>query len=324
MNGLSFYLLKEEDYFNEMENIVKPYLQKYEKSSYFSAYDNNKIFYKYYISKNHKANIVITHGLNEFSEKYLEMIYYFLRYNYNVFILEHRGHGYSFRELEDMSISHINSYKEYVSDLYDFINKVVLYNSNNLPLFLYAHSMGGAIGSLFLMKYPDVFNKAILTSPMIYPKTANIPSSLTKFITKMFLLFGKGKDRVFVHREFNPEAPYETSNSTSVERFNYFMNTKRNNRMYFNSSTSYRWVYESLKITKIMLNRTNVEKINAKTLLLVAENDETVKKDKQIDFSKMVKDIKIKEIKGSKHEIYLSNNNVLKNYLEEIFMFLEE
>ena len=299
-------------------------MQKYEQSSYFPADDNNKIFYKYYITENHKANIVISHGLNEFSEKYLEMIYYFLKSDYNVFFIEQRGHGYSYREVEDTSISHINSYKEYVSDLYCFINKIVLYNSNNLPLFLYAHSMGGAIGTLFLMKYPDIFNKAILTSPMIYPKTANVPSSLTKFMTKMFSLFGKGKDRVFVHREFNPEAPYETSNSTSVARFNYFMNTKRNNRMYFNSSTSYRWVYESLKITKIMLNRTNIEKINAKTLLLVAENDETVKKEKQIEFAKKVKYIKMKEIKGSKHEIYLSNNIVLKDYLEEIFTFLED
>ena len=130
MNGLNFSLLNEEDYFNEIENIVKPYLQKYEQSSYFPADDNNKIFYKYYITENHKANIVISHGLNEFSEKYLEMIYYFLKSDYNVFFIEHRGHGYSYREVEDTSISHINSYKEYVSDLYGFINNQLYLKTN--------------------------------------------------------------------------------------------------------------------------------------------------------------------------------------------------
>ena len=44
----------------------------------------------------------------------------------------------------------------------------------------------------------------------------------------------------------------------------------------------------------------------------------------QIEFAKKLKYIKMKEIKGSKHEINLSNNIVLKDYLEEIFTFLED
>ena len=316
-------LLNEKDYFNEMENTVKPYLNKYEHSSYLLSDDNNKLFYKYYLIENPKANIVISHGLNEFSEKYNEMMYYFLKRNFNVFIIEHRGHGHSYREVEDTSISHINSYNEYVSDFNCFLNKIVLDKTQNLPLYLYAHSMGGAIATLFLMKYPQIFDNAILTAPMIYPKTANVPSGITKFMTKMFSVLGKGKERVFVHKEFNPNAPFETSNSTSLIRFNYFMNIKRNNKLYFNSSTSYRWVNESLKITKTMLNRKNCQKIKTKVFMIVAESDKTVKKEEQIRFVKMVNNAKFKEIKGSKHEIYMSNNKVLKEYLEEIFLFFE-
>ena len=44
-------------------------------------------------------------------------------------------------------------------------------NSGEQKLFLFAHSMGGAIGADFLEEYPEYFNSAILSAPMFQVNT---------------------------------------------------------------------------------------------------------------------------------------------------------
>ena len=319
-------LISEENYFNEMDNIVRPYLAGFEKTGKFKSFDEKEIFYRYYLNDNAKASVVVCHGFTENSEKFLEMIYYYHLEGYNVFALDHRGHGYSYREVEDTSVSHINKFEDYVEDLNCFVEKIVKPESSSLPLFVYAHSMGGAVAVLYLMKYPDIFEKAVLTAPMIFPQTQGVPVFATKLLTSFFKLIGMKKKRVFVQKSFDPKNVtyvFEMSNATSRNRFDYIMRTKINNKFYFNSCASYNWVRESLKITKIMLNPKNCDKIKAKVFLFQGEIDNSVRKEYQPMFVSMVKDAKIKEIKGSKHEIYLSPNDVLEEYLTDIFEFLE-
>lgn len=317
-------LIDEKDYLNQMNGVVKPYLEKCEKKlDTFSSFDSKKIFYRYYLNENAKANIIVLHGFTENSEKFLEMIYYFHKNGYNVFAVDHRGHGNSFREVDDTSISHINKFDEYITDLECFIESIVKKVSPDLPMYLYAHSMGGAVGILYMMKHPDFFKKALLTAPMVYPQTAGVPAWATKLMTKFFCLIGKGKERVFVHGEFDPKSDFENSNDTSEERYEYVTDLKRNNMLYRNCSASYSWVYESLKITKDILDKKKCEKIQTQVLLLQAEIDGAVKKELQPVFISFLKNGNIKEIKGSKHEIYLSSDDVMKNYLDEIFSFFD-
>ena len=86
------------------------------------------------------------------------MIYYFLQAGYSVFIAEHRGHGRSERRLSNMDKVYVESFAQYVRDLRIFVNKIVKRHQNEMILF--AHSMGGAIGALYLQRYPGVFQKA--------------------------------------------------------------------------------------------------------------------------------------------------------------------
>lgn len=64
-----------------------------------------------------KEFFLISHGFTETSEKYKELIYYFLRGGYHVYIPEHCGHGHSYRLVEDPSLVHVDCYKRYVADL---------------------------------------------------------------------------------------------------------------------------------------------------------------------------------------------------------------
>lgn len=316
-------LVDENNYSSQMNDVVKPYLEKFQNLDYFSSFDGKDIFYRYYLNENAKANVVILHGFTECSEKFLEMIYYFHKNDYNVFSYDQRGHGKSFREVEDVTISHINKFDEYVCDLECYMDSVVKKTAPDLPVFLFAHSMGGAVGILYMMKYTDLFTKAVLTAPMVFPQTAGVPVWASKAMASLFCIIGKSRNRVFVHKEFDPKSDFENSCDSSEARYEYVMDLKRNNRLYQNSSASYSWVNESLKITKDIFDKNKCESIDTPILLLQAEDDNSVKKELQPEFVKLLKNGKIKEIKGSKHEIYLSPNDVMEEYLGEIFNFFD-
>ncbi|MDY4066910.1 serine aminopeptidase domain-containing protein, partial [Bullifex sp.] len=82
------------------------------------------------------------------------------------------------------------------------------------------------------------------------------------------------------------------------------------------------WVYQSIKATKEM--KKQAEKISIPVLLLQAEVDHSVKQKDQVKFSSLCKTCTIKEIKGSKHEIMFSKDEVNKEFWSEIFKFLED
>lgn len=317
-------LINEEEYKIEMETKVIPYLKKYGTEETMCSFDGQEIFCRYYLKENAQASVVVCHGFTESSQKFMEMIYYFHKHGYNVFALDHRGHGKSYREVADTSVTHINKFDDYVNDLNCYIEKVVRKKSGELPLYLYAHSMGGAIGIVYMMKYPKVFERALLTAPMVFPETAGVPPIATRMLAGFFCLIGKKRERVFLQSGFDPTPDFENSNATSRQRYLYVNGLKADNVEYQNCSASYGWVKESMKIIKTILNKKECEKIKTKILLLQAEIDGSVKKEYQPVFVKMVDGAKIAEIKGSKHEIYLSPNNVLEEYLEKIFDFFDK
>lgn len=107
-----------------MKRDVEPYLRSYEKDGYIESYDSTAIYYRTYRIPQAKAAIVISHGFCEFAEKYKEVIYYFLKNGYSVYVPEHRGHGYSDRIVVDGEKVHIEDYEQYVQDLHFFVKNV--------------------------------------------------------------------------------------------------------------------------------------------------------------------------------------------------------
>ena len=110
----------------------------------------------------------------EAAPKYDEMIYYFLKAGYHVYMPEHMGHGQSYCLTADSSLVHIDTWKRYVRDFLKICH-VIKKTYPELPLVLFAHSMGGAIGTIAAAWEPQLFQKIILNSPMLRPLTGNVP-----------------------------------------------------------------------------------------------------------------------------------------------------
>src|SRR5262249_5450299 len=139
----------------------------------FEGKDQLQIAYRTFVIEDRqyeKGAIVMSSGRTEGLIKYQELIYDLGRQGYSIYIHDHRGQGFSdrVRGLTSSQIGHVESFGQYVADLKQVVDAVVIPGQHKRR-FLLAHSMGGAIASLYLEQYANDFAAAVLSSPMHEP-----------------------------------------------------------------------------------------------------------------------------------------------------------
>ncbi len=191
---------------------------------FFMGEKDIKIYYKSFEVEDSEGVIVISHGFCESSEKYRELIKIFNKNDYSVYIIDHRGHGKSGRLGIDNSQVNVEDFNYYVKDLKTFLDSIVVPNLNDRKLYLFSHSMGGAIGALFLEKYNNYFEKAILNCPMMEIDTGKYPKIVSKILTKIFYIIGMGNKYIFGQGPFNEKSDLNKSATSSQKRYDSYFN----------------------------------------------------------------------------------------------------
>ncbi len=166
-----FNLITDKEYSSSLEAMNKRY--ETAKSGSFLGVDDITIKYKIFKTKNEIGAIVISSGRTESYIKYKELIYNLTNLGYSVYIHDHRGQGFSERltqstKTEDLQKGHVWDFDNYVTDLKTFYDLKVK-SAKHKNLFLLGHSMGGAIATLYVEKYPNDFKALALNSPMHEP-----------------------------------------------------------------------------------------------------------------------------------------------------------
>ena len=324
-NALDSFYISEENYKDSMDNIVMPYIESKMESGYFNGIDDARIYYEVYSSENAKANIVISHGYTESLEKYHEIIYYFLNSGYNVFAIEHRGHGRSGSlGVADKSQINVDSFNDYIEDFKTFIDEVVVPKSEGKELMLYAHSMGGGIGSRFLEVYPEYFSKAVLNAPMMEVDTGNIPDFIAKVVVKAAVTFGQGGKYVIGKEPFSESYSFEPIATSSENRWTYVNDLVNENEEIQRGGASYKWTQEAFNVTKELTKKENAEKVEIPVLLFQSGDDFYVKPGGQNKFAEYAKNCTLVKIDDAKHEIYFERDEIQKPYLEQVLAFYNE
>jgi lysophospholipase len=137
-------VLQEKNYAERMQNGVEPYLAAHAEEFYWERESGHPIHVLRYRAFRPRGVVVISHGFTENAEKYKEIVYYFIKEHFHVYLPEHCGHGKSYRLVEDPSLVYVDSYHRYVEDLL-FVARKAKAEACGLPLVLYSHSMGGGI-----------------------------------------------------------------------------------------------------------------------------------------------------------------------------------
>lgn len=263
---------------------VSAQLKKYRKEGRFSGVRGKELFYEYFQVENSRGAVVVVHGLSEFTEKYYEFAWCLVNQGYDVFLYDQRCHGRSCRLTERMDLIHVDHFSDYCEDLHRFVCQIVRPVTNG-PLYLYGHSMGGAVAALYLGKHTDVFQKAVLSAPMILPLTGDTPEMVARWGMTMYLLLGNGKKKCWISNEFDPDYPFERSHDQSYARFQWNMDRRHQNPCYCTTPQSNRWVQQSVSLRPKLTSRRFLEKIKTPILMICPDTDDTVSDVAQQKFS---------------------------------------
>ncbi|MBK8212735.1 MAG: alpha/beta fold hydrolase [Myxococcales bacterium] len=123
-----------------------------------------------------RGAFAVVPGTTESSIRYAEFVADWTAKGYELFILNNRGEGFNARLLSDDPSTaadesqrrHMDSFDDYVSDLDDFVTKVVVpATPNEKRLMLVCHSMGGGICTRYAETRPNnPFKGLMLSAPM--------------------------------------------------------------------------------------------------------------------------------------------------------------
>lgn len=310
-----------EEQFSDAIADVEAQLEKVKHSGNFVTFDSLKMYYEYFLAENSRGNIVIVHGLSEFTKKFYEFIYYALNQGYNVFIYDQRCHGLSDRLTKFKDLLHVDDFFDYEKDLEYFIDEIVL-KTEDKPLYLYAHSMGGAVAALYLAKNNQKIKKAILSAPMLEPVVKEVPAFLARASVQLGKVFLGPKHKFFLSKEFDPNVAFNYAYGLSKARFDFNMKMRRENPNYQSTPMSYGWVSNSLTIGKKILNPKIINKIVTPILIISARDDKVVKNDVQKEFFEKCKSCRFESIEYATHAILASHEKILLESLTLTFDFM--
>lgn len=143
-----------------------------------SSSDNLELELAYIEPKEEIKGVVqISHGMSEHKERYYDFMEYLKNQGYVVVINDHRGHGSSVKNKEDLGYFYTEDINYIINDLYD-VTKYIKNKYKDKKIYLFSHSMGTLVARGYIQKYDNEIEKLVLCGP----PTKN---ELTKFAIKL-------------------------------------------------------------------------------------------------------------------------------------------
>ncbi len=317
-------ILSENGYAQAMRETVEPALSAMREDVYLPLQNGGSLHVECYEKADAERAVVVFHGYTESAEKFREMIWYYINEGFSVFAPDHRGHGQSVRQVQPTWLTHVDRFEDYLNDVDAMMEQIVLPRTKGKTLTLYAHSMGGAIGAMTLIRHPDWFARAVLTAPMIAPVTGGLPKPVTKAITGIACALGMNKKTAISFKPFDPASEtFEKSFATSRARFEYYEAKRLADPNLQNCSPTYSWVREAVGVTDFLLSPENTKKIRTPLMLCQAGQDTIVKLPEQNQFVSQVAGAKLVRFDTARHEIYCSDNATVQPYVNQVIGFLK-
>ncbi len=149
---------------------------KHQEGSFKSIRDAN-IYYQYWLPEGQpKAVLFIVHGLAEHSGRYMNVVNHCVPLGYAVYGIDHIGHGKS-----DGARVYVERFEDYTDTLKTYFDMVREWQPEK-PIVLVGHSMGGLIGSSYLLDHQAELSGAVISAPLL--KTSDAVSPILVLVGK--------------------------------------------------------------------------------------------------------------------------------------------
>lgn len=123
---------------------------------FIAGHDGLKLFYRHWEPDEPRGSVVLVHGVNEHSGRYLHVAEFFARHGLAVHAIDQRGFGQS-----EGTRCYIDRFEDYVKDLRLVVEMASI---NGKPLMV-GHSMGGLVAYRYGLTHPETLKALVLSSP---------------------------------------------------------------------------------------------------------------------------------------------------------------
>jgi alpha-beta hydrolase superfamily lysophospholipase len=146
-------------------------------SDFLAASDRTALFEQWWRPAGKpRAVVVVVHGLKDHSSRYAELAEHLASRGIAVYALDLRGHGHS----AGVRVG-VNRFEDYLDDL-DVLVQHVREREPGVPLFVFGHSMGGAIVTLWTIGRSPDLSGLVLSGPALHSNVSPIKVAATRFI----------------------------------------------------------------------------------------------------------------------------------------------
>lgn len=325
LSSVQAFAISEANYAQEYKEKIIPLITSMTKGTFKGERSLPIHFATYTTNPESTICMVILPGRTESLEKYAEVVHDIdngvKKGVFKFFLMDHRGQGSSGRiDKVQSDMGYVDDFNNYVLDVKNFMDNIVGEN-NCSQRFLLAHSLGAGVGISFMQQYPEYFDRAALSSPMLKIQTAPYSYKVARSIVLASVAAGRGKKFAIGQKAFSGVRNFEANNFTSSkERYEMAMNMFDMIPEARLGGVSNKWLNEIMKGSKDIRKNYSDLKIPLRVFQAGIETysypEEMVKLCDEASFCKRV------YLPDSKHEVLMDrdvNRNVVIHELETFF-----
>jgi len=265
--------ISEQNYAQDMASEVMPFYATGVTGT-FNGVDNIPLSYIKFENPNEIGAIVIVNGRTETYDFYAEPIYDLAQAGYSIYTYDHRGQGHSGRLIPDSEPSYVKNFDDYVTDMKTFVDTIVNAKAHK-KLYVFSHSMGGAISALYGLKYPTDFNAYVLSSPMFGIPTQPYSTFEAHAIVDWNILIGQGASYAKGQTPYDPTETFANNILTTSEpRWDTRHAILIANPSLQMGGASNKWVSEALSATSTIQSKAS--SFTPKAIVFQAGQDKVV------------------------------------------------
>lgn len=193
--------------------------------SIVSSSDGLKLDIAYIVPKGDALGVVqISHGMAEHKERYFDFMEFLASNGYICVISDHRGHGKSIKNEDDLGYFYTDNINFIVDDLHE-VTLYIKKKFKDKKIYLFSHSMGTLVSRCYIEKYDKEIEKIVLCGTPTYNpltpvaiglaylgKVVGLGRKRNKFLNK--LTFGN------YNRGYSDENSWLSKNSNNISIYN--------------------------------------------------------------------------------------------------------
>lgn len=304
---------------DKLRTVIRPWIQENVVNEKLTGMDGLELNTYHAVNPDEKAAIVMVHGFCGFFTKYHELFYHLYHAGYSVFFVELRGHGLSesSKKFDDRRV-YVESFSEYVGDLQTMYARAKELSKTG-KIFLFGHSMGGCAAALCLEAYPEEYDCAYLSSPMLQMNYGSIPPQAVDVLAVYSKLKHNGEEYAPGQGPWTGTYDFENSSDDSEDRYRYQFEDRMKNSMYQSWGGTWAWAAAAKDASRLVLNK--ADKCVTPVLIGQAGRDTMVNPQGQLLFKMRSHNTSFVRYENAKHELFGSTDETVKKYTQDLITF---